>query len=258
MVEWCQIKRYIYHFARPSWSRWDVNSQRPALHSLINQKSAKCRGPNCQGLLVGAYLFFCFDTFSSHGNSISFLSMNSTSVAHSHLAEFEIWWRDRYNFLEEKGYKLRSRYSPDWVPSWTNTNKVDINCEDGISSPVSASSITASIDLSCILQHYLLLDARRIRDGARVLLKCIDVLRHPYEIEIGRYFCSSSLSEDPANHCVPIYDVLEVPNADHLMILVMPLLRNATDPYFDTVGEVVDCIHQLFEVRPSFRDLHFS
>jgi serine/threonine protein kinase len=156
--------------------------------------------------------------------------MTSISAAHPHLAEFEIWWRDHYNFLEEKGYKLRSRYSPDWVPSWTNTNKVDINCEDGISSP-----------------HYLLLDARRTRDGARVLLKCIDVSRHPYEIEIGRYFSSPSLSEDPANHCVPIYEVLEVPNAEHLMILVMPLLRNATDPYFDTVGEVVDCIHQLFE-----------
>ncbi|KAG2153434.1 uncharacterized protein EDB93DRAFT_1320303 [Suillus bovinus] len=120
-----------------------------------------------------------------------------------------IWWRDHYNFLEEKGYKLRSRYNPDW--------------------------------------HYLLLDARRIRDGARVLLKCIEVSRHPHEIEIGRYFCSSPLSEDPANHCVPIYDVLEVPGAEHLMIMVMPLLRNATDPYFDTVGEVIDCIHQLFE-----------
>ena len=95
----------------------------------------------------------------------------------------------------------------------------------------------------------MLLDARRIQDDARVLLKCIDVSRHPYEVEIGRYFCSSPLSEDPSNHCVPIYEVLQVPTDDHLAILVMPLLRDATDPYFDTVGEVVDCIHQLFEVR---------
>lgn len=116
------------------------------------------------------------------------------------------------------------------------------------------SSIT---QLPCILQHGLLLDARRTRDGARVSLKCIDVSRHPYEIEIGRYFCSSPLGEDPANHCVPIYDVLEVPDTENLMILVMPLLRNVTDPCFDTVGEVVDCIHQLFEVRSSFTDLHF-
>lgn len=94
-----------------------------------------------------------------------------------------------------------------------------------------------------------MLDARRTQDGARVSLKRIDVSQHPYEIEIGRYFCSVAISEDPANHCVPIYDVLEVPAANNLSIIVMPLLRDATDPYFDTVGEVVDCIHQLLEVR---------
>jgi hypothetical protein len=93
-----------------------------------------------------------------------------------------------------------------------------------------------------------LIDARRIHDGARVSLKSIDVSRHPYEIEIGRHFCSPPLGEDPANHCVPIYDVLEVPTDNNIAILVMPLLRNARDPFFDTVGEVVDCVHQLFEV----------
>ncbi|KAG1755326.1 hypothetical protein EDD22DRAFT_1044681 [Suillus occidentalis] len=126
--------------------------------------------------------------------------MASTSGAHSHLSEYEI--------------------CPDWVPSWTNTNKSDIDCEDGVRLPV---------------------------DGARVLLKCIDVSRHPYEIEIGRYFSSSPLSQDPANHCVPIYDILQVPTDNNLVIIVMPLLRDATDPYFDTIGEVIDCVQQLFE-----------
>ncbi|KAG1792652.1 uncharacterized protein HD556DRAFT_1379030 [Suillus plorans] len=156
--------------------------------------------------------------------------MASTSAAHSHLSEYEIWWSGHYKFLEEKGYKLRSRYSPDWVPSWTNTNKVDINCEDGIVPP-----------------HYLVLDARRIQDGARVSLKRINISRHPYEIEIGRYFSTHPLSIDPANHCVPIYDVLEVPVDNHTVIIVMPLLRDIMNPSFDTVGEVVDCVHQLFE-----------
>ncbi|KAG1801886.1 uncharacterized protein BJ212DRAFT_1571223 [Suillus subaureus] len=156
--------------------------------------------------------------------------MTSISAAQSHLTENEIWWRDHYNFLNEKGYKLRNRYSPDWVPSWANTNKASINCEDGVRSP-----------------HYRLLDAQRTRDGVRVSLKSIVISRHPYEIEIGRFFCTSPLSEDPANHCVPIYDVLEVPTNGDLAIIVMPLLRDATEPYFDSVGEVVDCIHQLFE-----------
>jgi hypothetical protein len=103
--------------------------------------------------------------------------------------------------------------------------------------------------ITCTLQHHSLLDAQRTRDGARVSLKCVDVSRHPFEIEIGRYFCSSPLNESPANHCVPIWDVLEVPSEVHLSILVMPLLRDATEPHFDTVGEVVDYIHQLCEVR---------
>ncbi|KAG1831342.1 hypothetical protein EV424DRAFT_1470080 [Suillus variegatus] len=156
--------------------------------------------------------------------------MTSISAPNSHLTENEIWWRDHYNFLSEKGYKLRSRYSPNWVPSWTNTNKAPISCEDGVRSP-----------------YYHLLNAQRTHDGIRVSLKSIVVSRHPYEIKIGRFFSTSPLSEDPANHCVPIYDVLKVPTDDDIVIIVMPLLRDASEPHFDSVGEVVDCIHQLFE-----------
>jgi hypothetical protein len=64
--------------------------------------------------------------------------MASTSGAHSHLSEYEIWWRDHYDFLNEKGYKLRISHSPDWVPSWTNTIKSNIDFEDGVRSPVGA------------------------------------------------------------------------------------------------------------------------
>lgn len=34
------------------------------------------------------------------------------------LNKSEIWWRDRYNMLERRGYRLLPRYSPDWKPSW--------------------------------------------------------------------------------------------------------------------------------------------
>lgn len=177
--------------------------------------------------------------------------MTSISAPNSHLTENEIWWRDHYNFLSEKGYKLRSRYSPNWVPSWTNTNKAPISCEDGVRSPVGDVYLDVSVSQSpCIFQYYHLLNAQRTHDGIRVSLKSIVVSRHPYEIKIGRFFSTSPLSEDPANHCVPIYDVLKVPTDDDIVIIVMPLLRDASEPHFDSVGEVVDCIHQLFEVRP--------
>lgn len=40
------------------------------------------------------------------------------------LDEFETFWMEHQQWLEEKGYMLRPRYRPGWVPSW------DINDED--------------------------------------------------------------------------------------------------------------------------------
>lgn len=49
----------------------------------------------------------------------------------------EIFWRDNYNWLDDCGYVLRSRYKPDWVPSWRATpGKWYIDCEDGLKSQV--------------------------------------------------------------------------------------------------------------------------
>lgn len=43
----------------------------------------------------------------------------------------EYFWRDHQPWLETRGYKLRPRYSPDWVASWLGTSKKYSNCEDG-------------------------------------------------------------------------------------------------------------------------------
>lgn len=44
----------------------------------------------------------------------------------------EVIWRDNYDFLEASGYRLRSRYKPDWVPSWRGTSRLWAFCEDGL------------------------------------------------------------------------------------------------------------------------------
>ncbi len=56
------------------------------------------------------------------------------------LSNAEFFWRDHYRFLEEKGYRLRPRYSPDWKPSWLSTNRDRFECEDGEPPWVSPSS----------------------------------------------------------------------------------------------------------------------
>ena len=45
----------------------------------------------------------------------------------------EVFWRDRYLFLEGCGYTLRPRYHPNWKPSWLGTNRDPDFCEDSVS-----------------------------------------------------------------------------------------------------------------------------
>lgn len=47
------------------------------------------------------------------------------------LSEPEIWWRQHFCWLKDRGYLLRQRYSPDWSPSWLGIKKSKFACEDG-------------------------------------------------------------------------------------------------------------------------------
>jgi hypothetical protein len=92
------------------------------------------------------------------------------------------------------------------------------------------------------------MDATRLSDGKYVTLKRINKSVHPHEVNIGLYFSSGPLISHAANYCVPICEVITLPDDADIVILVMPLLRAFADPYFDTFGEAIDCFHQLFEV----------
>ena len=81
-----------------------------------------------------------------------------------------------------------------------------------------------------------------------VTLKQVKRTDNPYEVDIGLYFSSKPLVSQPANHCVPIYDVLALNGDEDIALVVMPLLRVYTNPNFDTIGEGVECFRQLFEV----------
>jgi hypothetical protein len=96
------------------------------------------------------------------------------------------------------------------------------------------------------------MDATRISDGKLVMLKQIMKSLHPFEIEIAKFLSADSLASDPRNHCVPILDVLQVPEDDDVMLLVMPFFRPYDKPCFDTFGEAVECFRQLFEVSPIY------
>ncbi|KAL4065250.1 hypothetical protein J3A83DRAFT_4360518 [Scleroderma citrinum] len=146
------------------------------------------------------------------------------------LAEFEMWWVQHYEWFKGQGYLLRPRYAPDWVPSWQGKELDRFQYEDA-----SASALPN------------LLDGTRLSDGAYVIFKIVSKSFHPYEVEIGHFLSSEPLRSDPTNHCIPIYDVLSIPDDKDKVIIVMPLLREYTSPPFGTVGESVECFRQLFE-----------
>lgn len=52
------------------------------------------------------------------------------------LAELELFWRDHQKWLAEKGYMLRPRYRPEWVPSWGPEDD-HFDFEDGLWNRVS-------------------------------------------------------------------------------------------------------------------------
>ncbi|EGO01511.1 hypothetical protein SERLA73DRAFT_103333 [Serpula lacrymans var. lacrymans S7.3] len=146
------------------------------------------------------------------------------------LADYELWWCNHFQWLKDIGYLLRPRYAPGWVPSWRSSKKIWYRCED-----------------AQIPWYGHILDATRIDDGAFVALKVVSKSRHPFEVEIASYFSSESIANDPANHCIPIYEVTQVPDDQDKVIMIMPLLGMHGDPSFDTFGEAVECFRQLFE-----------
>ncbi len=99
-----------------------------------------------------------------------------------------------------------------------------------------------------MIQSAYTLDAVRISDNEHVALKLVDSERNPHEVEISQYLSSEPLRSDPRNHCVPILDVFSVPDEPNFTIMVLPLLRTCNDPSWQTVGEVLSFIQQMFEV----------
>jgi len=128
---------------------------------------------------------------------------------------------------------LRPRYMPDWKPSWVGIKraKLDIYYEDAY--PLQRGSTFC--------------DATRISDGSYVILKVVKPSLHPCEAEITTFVSSKPLASDPRNHCVQLYEILTVPDDPDKILLVLPMLRPWDRPKFETVGEVVEFIRQIFE-----------
>ncbi|KAG6808042.1 hypothetical protein H0H92_005596 [Tricholoma furcatifolium] len=143
------------------------------------------------------------------------------------LTETEAFWRKYSQLFKERGYTVRPRYRPDWIPSWWNTSKHPSDCEDSIPN---------------FAKH---LDAVG-PDGSIVMIKWVEPLETPAEIPVGKLLCSERLAS-PRNHCMPYLDVIERPESPDVAFIVMPYLIRTERARFETIGEAVEFFRQIFE-----------
>ncbi|EIW54128.1 kinase-like protein [Trametes versicolor FP-101664 SS1] len=149
----------------------------------------------------------------------------STRLGRYGLLPSEIFWNERYRYLEESGYVLRPRYAPNWKPSWSGTNLDPMYCEDAI-----------------MLKHHQVIDARRRKDNELVAIKRFR--KDSQELHVAQFLTSV---KEESKHTVPVLAVLPDPYDNRLSLMVMPHLRPCNDPEFGNIGEVIEFIDQMIE-----------
>ncbi|KAH7332913.1 kinase-like domain-containing protein [Rhizoctonia solani] len=142
-------------------------------------------------------------------------------------------WVSFQPYFLTKGYRLRPRYNPDWIPSWRTTGLEPSECEDSIDS-----------------MPLRVLDATRIKDNRQVVIKILKPEQGgegKEELAVLQHFATPPLRDDASNHVVPCWDTFPIPGEEHGCFVVMPLLGRYDEPAFDTISEVHDFLQQLFE-----------
>ncbi|CAE6507625.1 unnamed protein product [Rhizoctonia solani] len=167
-------------------------------------------------------------------HSDSIVNSGVISLVPEELSEVERFWVSYQPYLLSKGYQLRPRYRPGWVPSWEDTNLDPISCEDSDNAlPIRT------------------LDATRLSDQLQVIIKIVmpstDDREGEEELVILRHLSSEPYSTHPRNHAVECLDSFSVPGVDRGMFYVMPLLRAYDDPPFHDLGEIREFLTQVFE-----------
>ncbi|KAJ7270747.1 hypothetical protein B0H12DRAFT_1093667 [Mycena haematopus] len=147
------------------------------------------------------------------------------------LFQYERFWVSMQPFLLAQGYQLRPRYHRDWIPSWTTKTALfqQYDYED-----------------SATVFHNNVLDATRIRDGKKVMLKRVET--NSQEIEFMKYFNRPPVRNDPRNRTIPLLDIIPAPDTSWTF-LVMPYCRVFNSPPFHCRNEFLEAMTQFLEVR---------
>jgi len=163
------------------------------------------------------------------------------------LSPSEILWRDRYNFLSQRGYQLRPRYQPNWTPTMLGSSHHTTG-EDHIMQIVCFILVSFSHIGEFISQLPRVLDAIRRQDGLVVCIKMVKEPSKTRQITISEFFSSRRMTNDTRNHVVPLYDKFVDVYTTDIQFMVMPVLRRFDNPEFVASCEVIDFVSQALEV----------
>ncbi|KAI6099882.1 kinase-like domain-containing protein [Pisolithus croceorrhizus] len=87
--------------------------------------------------------------------------------------------------------------------------------------------------------------ATRHKDGKKLVIKAVNLLSR--ELDVARYISSPALRRDPMNHCIPIFDFLDVPT-DGICFVVMEEWSSCLLSRLPaTMHEFLSAIHQCIE-----------
>ncbi|KAF7304803.1 Protein kinase domain-containing protein [Mycena kentingensis (nom. inval.)] len=142
----------------------------------------------------------------------------------SELLANEIFWRDHYDHILKHGYRLRSRYKPDWVPSWKYPSG-QYTAEDSLGLAHPGGAVT---------------NAWRCSDERPVVLKRVD----DDELHILQHL--NSLPRIPENRTVPLLDTIHLSDKSEQRLAVMPMFGSFDlYPAFDRLGDLLQALRQL-------------
>ncbi|CAE7112738.1 unnamed protein product [Rhizoctonia solani] len=146
------------------------------------------------------------------------------------LSSNEKLWVQYQPYLLTRGYQLRPRYRPGWVRSWQGTNRNPRVCEDSLT-----------------LEFFKIMDAVRVSDGKRIIIKALDTHVTPSELPVLQYLSSHKLISNPRNHCTFALDSFPIPGREGWVFVIMETYHSIHATPFTTIGEVLELSQQLLE-----------
>ncbi|QRW27755.1 Tyrosine kinase specific for activated [Rhizoctonia solani] len=161
------------------------------------------------------------------------------------LNKTELEWVTHQPYLKAKGYTLRPRYSPGWVPSWKSNGRNPADCED-------------SWELPAIKT----LDAIKDEDNKHVSIKksipSTNDDEAQNELDILRYLSEDDQRDDPHNHGLQLLDHFPIPGSSNGSFLITPFLSDWDSIPFSRFSELTDFLQQILEGLQFLHSRHIA